>query len=170
MANNYKERLLTYVNYLQKMIANDYELRVIQRELYKFIQFGIDDYYSVEERKGIVEALISIANSDKVNKQQRALILANAYKLNQINGLGINVPLEHLEETLVIDEELRPLPENMLKVMTPHDLEQYKDMQEKQRTDEDLLRLYNVSLGAYQFKPNSYYQMFKTNDSEIDGE
>ena len=90
MANNYKERLLTYVNYLQKMIAKDYELRVIQRELYKFIQFGIDDYYSVEERKGIVEALISIANSDKVNKQQRALILANAYKLNQINGLGVN--------------------------------------------------------------------------------
>jgi hypothetical protein len=152
------------------MIANDYELRVIQRELYKFIQFGIDDYYSVEERKGIVEALISIANSDKVNKQQRALILANAYKLNQINGLGIDVPLEHLEETLIIDEEPRPLPENMLKVMTLHDLEQYKDMQEKQRTDEDLLRLYNVSLGAYQFKPNSYYQMFKTNDSEIDGE
>ena len=34
MANNYKERLLTYANYLQKMIAKDYELRVIQRELY----------------------------------------------------------------------------------------------------------------------------------------
>ena len=170
MANNYKERLLTYANYLQKMIAEDYELRVMQRELYKFVQLGIDDYYSVEERKGVVDALISVANSDKVNKQQRALILANAYKLDQINGLGINVPLEHLEETLVIDEIPRPLPENMLKVMTPHDLEQYKDMQEKQRTDEDLLRLYNVSLGAYQFKPNSYYQMFKTNDSENDGE
>ncbi len=170
MANNYKERLSTYVNCLQKMIAEDIELRVMQRELYKFIQFGIDDDYSVEERKGIVESLVSIANSDKVNTQQRALILANAYKLDQINGLGINVPLEHLEETLIIDEEPRPLPENMLKVMTPHDLEQYKDMQEKQRTDEDLLRLYNVSLGAYQFKQNPYYQMFKTNDSEIDGE
>ena len=170
MANNYKERLLTYANYLQKMIAEDYELRVIQRELYKFIQFGIDDDYSVEERKGIVESLVSIANSDKVNTQQRALILANAYKLDQINGLGINVPLEHLEETLIIDEEPRPLPENMLKVMTPHDLEQYKDMQEKQRSDEDLMRLYNVSLGVYQFKPNSYYQIFMNNDSEIDGE
>ena len=128
MANNYKERLLTYVNYLQKMIAEDYELRVIQRELYKFIQFGIDDYYSVEERKGIVEALISIANSDKVNKQQRALILANAYKLNQINGLGINVPLEHLEETLVIDEEPRPLSEVLLRIMKPRHIEQAKKM------------------------------------------
>lgn len=170
MANNFKDRLLTYANYLQKMIAEDYELRVMQRELYKFVQLGIDDYYSVEERKGIVESLVSIANSDKVNTQQRALILANAYKLDQINGLGLDVPLEHLEETLIIDEEPRPLPENMLKVMTPHDLAQYKDMQEKQRSDEDLLRLYNVSLGAYQFKPNPYYQMFKTYDSKIDGE
>ncbi len=170
MANNYKERLLTYANYLQKMIAEDYELRVIQRELYKFIQFGIDDYYSVEERKGIVEALISIANADKVNKQQRALILANAYKLNQINGLGINVPLEHLEETLVIDEELHPLPENMLRIMEPRHIEQHKALQEKQRPDEDLLRLFNISLGAYQFKQNPYYLMFRNYDSEIDGE
>ena len=164
MANNYKERLLTYVNYLQKMIANDYELRVIQRELYKFIQFGIDDYYSVEERKGIVEALISIANSDKVNKQQRALILANAYKLNQINGLGINVPLEHLEETLVIDEEPRPLSEVLLRIMKPRHIEQAKKMQENQRPDEDLLRLFNISLGAFQFKQNPYYLMFRNYD------
>lgn len=164
MANNYKERLLTYVNYLQKMIAKDYELRVIQRELYKFIQFGIDDYYSVEERKGIVEALISIANSDKVNKQQRALILANAYKLNQINGLGINVPLEHLEETLVIDEEPRPLSEVLLRIMKPRHIEQAKKMQENQRPDEDLLRLFNISLGAFQFKQNPYYLMFRTYD------
>lgn len=170
MANNYKERLSTYVNYLQKMLDAEFEYSAIQRELYKFIQFGIDDDYSVEERKGIVGSLVSIANSDKVNTLQRALILANAYKLDQTNGLGLDVPLEHLEETLIIDEEPRPLPENMLKVMTPHDLEQYKDMQEKQRTDEDLLRLFNISLGAYQFKPNPYYQMFKTNDSEIDGE
>ena len=147
MANNFKERLSTYVNCLQKMLDAEFEYSAIQRELYKFIQFGIDDDYSVE-----------------------ALILANAYKLDQINGLGLDVPLEHLEETLIIDEEPRPLPENMLKVMTPHDLEQYKDMQEKQRTDEDLLRLFNISLGAYQFKPNPYYQMFKTYDSEIDGE
>jgi len=164
MANNYKERLLTYVNYLQKMIDRDYELRVIQRELYKFIQFGIDDYYSVEERKGIVEALISIANSDKVNKQQRALILANAYKLNQINGLGINVPLEHLEETLVIDEEPRPLSEVLLRIMKPRHIEQAKKMQENQRPDEDLLRLFNISLGAFQFKQNPYYLMFRTYD------
>lgn len=164
MANNYKERLLTYVNYLQKMIDRDYELRVIQRELYKFIQFGIDDYYSVEERKGIVEALISIANSDKVNKQQRALILANAYKLNQINGLGINVPLEHLEETLIIDEEPRPLSEVLLRIMKPRHIEQAKKMQEKQRPDEDLLRLFNISLGAFQFKQNPYYLMFRTYD------
>ena len=165
MANNYKERLLTYVNYLQKMIAKDYELRVIQRELYKFIQFGIDDYYSVEERKGIVEALISIANSDKVNKQQRALILANVYKLNQINGLGINVPLEHLEETLVIDEEPRPLSEVLLRIMKPRHIEQAKKMQENQRPDEDLLRLINISLGVFQFKQNPYYLMFRTYDS-----
>ena len=164
MANNYKERLLTYVNYLQKMIDRDYELRVIQRELYKFIQFGIDDYYSVEERKGIVEALISIANSDKVNKQQRALILANVYKLNQINGLGINVPLEHLEETLVIDEEPRPLSEVLLRIMKPRHIEQAKKMQENQRPDEDLLRLFNVSLGAFQFKQNPYYLMFRNYD------
>ncbi len=164
MANNYKERLLTYVNYLQKMIAKDYELRVIQRELYKFIQFGIDDYYSVEERKGIVEALISIANSDKVNKQQRALILANAYKLNQINGLGINVPLEHLEETLVIDEEPRPLSEVLLRIMKPRHIEQAKEYLEKQRPDEDLLRLFNISLGAFQFKQNPYYLMFRNYD------
>lgn len=164
MANNYKERLLTYVNYLQKMIAKDYELRVIQRELYKFVQFGIDDYYSVEERKGIVEALISIANSDKVNKQQRALILANAYKLNQINGLGINVPLEHLEETLVIDEEPRPLSEVLLRIMKPRHIEQAKKMQENQRPDEDLLRLFNISLGAFQFKQNPYYLMFRNYD------
>ncbi|MBP3811008.1 MAG: hypothetical protein ILA15_09840 [Clostridiales bacterium] len=164
MANNYKERLLTYVNYLQKMIDRDYELRVIQRELYKFVQFGIDDYYSVEERKGIVEALISIANSDKVNKQQRALILANAYKLNQINGLGINVPLEHLEETLIIDEEPRPLSEVLLRIMKPRHIEQAKKMQEKQRPDEDLLRLFNISLGAFQFKQNPYYLMFRTYD------
>jgi hypothetical protein len=164
MANNYKERLLTYANYLQKMIAKDYELRVIQRELYKFIQFGIDDYYSVEERKGIVEALISIANSDKVNKQQRALILANAYKLNQINGLGINVPLEHLEETLVIDEEPRPLPEYMLRILKPRHIEQAKEMQENQRPDEDLLKLFNISLGTYKFKQNPYYLMFRNYD------
>ena len=164
MANNYKERLLTYVNYLQKMIAKDYELRVIQRELYKFVQFGIDDYYSVEERKGIVETLISIANSDKVNKQQRALILANAYKLNQINGLGTNVPLEHLEETLVIDEEPRPLPEYMLRILKPRHIEQAKEMQENQRPDEDLLKLFNISLGTYKFKQNPYYLMFRNYD------
>ena len=100
MANNFKERLSTYVNCLQKMLDAEFEYSAIQRELYKFIQFGIDDDYSVEERKGIVESLVSISNSDKVNTQQRALILANAYKLDQINGLGLDVPLEHLEEAV----------------------------------------------------------------------
>ena len=165
MADNYKERLSTSVNCLQKMLDAEFEFSVIQRELYKFIQFGIDDYYSVEERKGIVEALISIANSDMVNKQQRALILANAYKLNQINGLGINVPLEHLEETLIIDEEPRPLPEYMLRILKPRHIEQAKEMQEKQRPDEDLLRLFNISLGVFQFKQNPYYLMFRNYDS-----
>ena len=129
MANNFKERLLTYANYLQKMIAEDYELRVMQRELYKFVQLGIDDYYSVEERREVVEALISIANGDKVNKQQRALILANAYKLDQINGLGLDVPVERLDETLYIDNEWRELPASLLKDMPEeekHKTELYK--------------------------------------------
>ena len=161
MANNYEERLSTYVHFLQKMIDQDYELMVIQRELYKFIQFGIDEYYSIDERKGIVEALILIANSDKVNKQQRALILANAYKLDQINELGLDIPVEHLDEVLIIGEELRPLPENVLKVMTPRHIEQYKKLKENTRPDEDLLRLYNVSISAGQFKPNPYYKGFR---------
>ena len=165
MANNYKERLSTYVNCLQKMLDAEFEYSAIQRELYKFIQFGIDDDYSVEERKGIVESLVSIANSDKVNTQQRALILANAYKLDQINGLGLDVPLEHLEETLVIDEEPRPLSEVLLRIMKPRHIEQAKKMQENQRPDEDLLRLFNISLGVFQFKQNPYYLMFRTYDS-----
>ena len=170
MANNYEERLTTHVNSLQTMIDQDYELMVIQRKLYKFIQFGIDDYYSIDERRGIALALISIANSEKVNKKQRALILANAYKLDQINELGLDVPVEHLEETLIIDKELRPLPENMLKIMMPRHIEQYKQDQEKARPDEDLLRLYNVSISAGQFRPNPYYKGFRDYGTEIDEE
>ena len=170
MENNYEDRLSTYVNVLQQMIDKDYELMVIQRELYKFIQFGIDDYYSLDERRGIVESLISIANSEMVNKQQRALILANAYKLDQINELGLDVPVDHLEETLIIDEELRPLPENMLKIMTPRHIEQYKRDQENARPDEDLLRLYNVSISVGQFKPNPYYKEFRNYGPKIDEE
>ena len=92
-------------------------------------------------------------------------MLANVYKLNQINGLGINVPLEHLEETLVIDEEPRPLSEVLLRIMKPRHIEQAKKMRENQRPDEDLLRLFNISLGVFQFKQNPYYLMFRTYDS-----
>ena len=152
------------------MIDSDDPLVVIQRKLYKFVQFGIDDYYSFDERRGVALALISIANSDKVNKQQRALILANAYKLDQINELGLDVPAEHLEETLIIDKELRPLPENILKIMLPRHIEQYKQDQENARPDEELLRLYNVSISVGQFKPNPYYKGFRDYGPKIDEE
>ena len=170
MANNFKERLLTYANYLQKMIAEDYELRVMQRELYKFVQLGIDDYYSIEERIGVTETLISIANGDKVNKQQRALILANAYKLDQINGLGLDVPVDRLDETLYIDNEWRELPASLLKDMPEekkHKTELYKA---NAKLDEGILDKYNIGIAVWRFNKNPYYLMFRNYDSEIDGE
>lgn len=161
MANNFKERLLTYANYLQKMIAEDYELRVMQRELYKFVQLGIDDYYSVEERREVVEALISIANADKVNKQQRALILANAYKLDQINGLGLDVPVERLDETLYIDNEWRELPASLLKDMPEEEKHKTELYKASAKLDEGILDKYNIGIAVWRFHKNPYYEGFR---------
>ena len=170
MANNFKERLLTYANYLQKMIAEDYELRVIQRELYKFVQLGIDDYYSVEERIGVTETLISIANGDKVNKQQRALILANVYKLDQINGLGLDVPVERLDETLYIDNEWRELPASLLKDMPEEEKHKTELYKANAKLDEGILNKYNIGIAVWRFNKNPYYLMFRNYDSKIYGE
>ena len=170
MANNFKERLLTYANYLQKMIAEDYELRVIQRELYKFVQLGIDDYYSVEERIGVTETLISIANGDKVNEQQRALILANVYKLDQINGLGLDVPVERLDETLYIDNEWRELPASLLKDMPEEEKHKTELYKANAKLDEGILNKYNIGIAVWRFNKNPYYLMFRNYDSKIYGE
>lgn len=170
MTNIFKERLSTYVNYLQKMIDAEFEFSVIQRELYKFIQLGIDDYYSVEERKGVVDALISVANSDKVNKQQRALILANAYKLDQINGLGLDVPVERLDETLYIDNEWRELPASLLKDMPEEEKHKTELYKANAKLDEGILNKYNIGIAVWRFNKNPYYEMFRHYGPEIDGE
>ena len=168
MANNYKERLLTYANYLQKMIAKDYELRVIQRELHKFVQLGIDDYYSVEERREVVEALISIANADKVNKQQRALILANAYKLDQINELGLDVPVDHLVEMLYIDNEWRELPDSLLKILPEREKAIFDADAKNSKLDEGILEKYNIGIAVWRFHKNPYYEGFRDCSTGID--
>ena len=152
------------------MIAEDYELRVIQRELYKFVQLGIDDYYSVEERIGVTETLISIANGDKVNKQQRALILANAYKLDQINALGLDVPVERLDETLYIDNEWRELPASLLKDMPEEEKHKTELYKANAKLDEGILDKYNIGIAVWRFNKNPYYEMFRHYGPEIDGE
>ena len=170
MANNYKERLLTHNNILRKMIEQNTELIVIQRELSKFVQFGTDDYYSIEERIGVTETLRSIANGDKVNKQQRALILANAYKLDQINGLGLDVPVERLDETLYIDNEWRELPASLLKDMPEEEKHKTELYKANAKRDEGILNKYNIGIAVWRFNKNPYYEMFRHYGPEIDGE
>ena len=170
MANNYKERLLTHNNILRKMIEQNTELMVIQRELSKFVQFGTDDYYSIEERIGVTETLRSIANGDKVNKQQRALILANAYKLDQINGLGLDVPVERLDETLYIDNEWRELPASLLKDMPEEEKHKTELYKANAKLDEGILDKYNIGIAVWRFNKNPYYEMFRHYGPEIDGE
>ena len=168
MTNNYKERLLTHNIILRKMIEQNTELMVIQRELSKFVQLGIDDYYSVEERREVVEALISIANADKVNKQQRVLILANAFKLDQINDLGLDVPVDHLVETLYIDNEWRELPASLLKDMSEEEKHKTELYKASAKLDEGILEKYNIGIAVWRFHKNQYYEGFRDYSTGID--
>ena len=67
------------------------------------------------------------------------MILANAYKLDQINELGLDVPVDHLVETLYIDNEWRELPDSLLKILPEREKAIFDADAKNSKLDEGIL-------------------------------
>jgi len=153
MENNYMLRVETYFNVLTGMVNSKYDYKVFGRELDKIMQLGLDKFYTDEQRAELVKKMISFSNESFITDiKYKALILAYAYKINQINECGLTVPACFLEETLVLDTEFRDFPESLWKDMSDEQKSKIITYKENAKIDEDLLRIYNISLAAWRFR------------------
>ena len=112
--NNFNERLETYLNFIKKIRGNDH-LGVIIRELKKFYQLGIDDFYPEDQRKTVIKELINEGESRKDN-EEKAVFFLFAYKINKANNFDVEVPVLYLDETLIVNDYPNKMPESVLKI------------------------------------------------------
>ena len=110
--NIFDQRLETYSNFMRKKKGNE-NLQVIIRELKKFFQLGIDDYYSEEQRKKVIEYLIK-EGKDRKDSEEKAVFLLFAYKINKVNKFDIEVPIIYLDETLIVSTYPRKVPDEIV--------------------------------------------------------
>ncbi len=142
--NNFNERLETYLNFIKKKRGNEH-LGIIIRELKKFYQFGIDDFYPEDQRKTVIKELIKEGESRK-DQEERAVFFLFAYKLNKANNFDIEVPNLYLDETLIVNDYPNKLSEETLKIFRERDREYYYKMYEESLPDKESLEIFNIQI------------------------
>jgi len=157
--NNFNDRLETYLNFLKKRRGNEH-LKVIIRELRKFFQLGIDDYYSEDQRKTVILELIKEGESRKDN-EEKAVFFLFAYKINKANNFDVEVPVIYLDETLIVNDYPNKMPEDALKIFRDKDKELYAKMYKEALPDKEALDVFNIQIIPGYFKWNEYYACFR---------
>ncbi len=142
--NNFNERLETYSNFIEKRRGNE-NLGIIIRELKKFYQLGIDDFYSESQRKTVIKELIKEGKSRK-DKEEKAIFFLFTYKLNKANNFDIEVPVIYLDEVLIVNDYPNNMPENVLKNFRDKDKELYAKMYKEAMPDEEALDIFNIQI------------------------
>lgn len=150
--NNFNERLETYSNFIKKRQGNE-NLDIIIRELKKFYQLGIDDFYSEAQRRSVIQELIKEGKSRKDN-EEKAIFFLFAYKLNKANNFDINIPIIYLNETLIVNDYPKKMPENVLRIFRDKDKELCSKMYEEALPDKEALDIFNVQIIPGYFKWN----------------
>ncbi len=157
--NNFNERLETYLNFIKKIRGNDH-LGVIIRELKKFYQLGIDDFYPEDQRKTVFKELINEGESRKDN-EEKAVFFLFAYKINKANNFDEEVPVLYLDETLIVNDYPNKMPEEALKIFRDKDKELCARMYKEALPDEEALEKFNIQIIPGYFVWNEYYAMFR---------
>lgn len=150
--NNFEKRLYTYFAFLDKRIGLEH-LEIIIRELGKVFQLGIDDFYSEEQRKTVIEKLIEYGNMRKC-KEEKACYFLFAFQLNKINEFEINVPVIFLDKTLIVDKVCEKTPESILNIMSERHREQALEAEKEMQPDKEILERFNVQIWTNRFKWN----------------
>ena len=160
--NNFEQRLETYSNFISKR-RGDEKLGVIIRELRKFYQLGIDDFYPEDQRKTVIECLIKEGESRKDN-EEKAVFFLFAYKLNKANNFDMEVPTLYLDETLIVDDYPKAMPESLLNHFREKDREYAIKSYKESLPDKESLEIFNIQIIPGYFKWNPYYAMFREYD------
>ncbi len=137
--NNFNERLETYLNFIRKRRGNEH-LEIIIRELKKFYQLGIDDFYPESQRKTVIKELIKEGES-RSDQEERAVFFLFAYKLNKANRFDLEVPILYLDETLIVNDYPQKMPESVLKTFRDKDREYYAKMYKEYLPDKEALEV-----------------------------
>ncbi len=157
--NNFNERLETYLNFIKKIRGNEH-LQGIIRELRKFFQLGIDDFYSEDQRKTVIQEIIKEGESRKDN-EEKAVFFLFAYKLNKANNFDVEVPVFYLDETLIVNNYPNKMPEEALKIFRDKDKELCARMYKEALPDEEALEIFNIQIIPGYFVWNEYYACFR---------
>ncbi len=157
--NNFNERLETCLNFIKKRRDNEHPKEII-RELRKFFQLGIDDFYSEDQRKTVIQELIKEGESRKDN-EEKAVFFLFAYKLNKANNFDVEVPVLYLDETLIINDYPNKMPEEALKIFRDKDKELCARRYKEALPDEEALEIFNVQIIPGYFVWNEYYACFR---------
>ena len=150
--NNFNERLETYSNFIKKRRGNE-NLSAIIRELKKFYQLGIDDFYSEAQRRSVIQELIQEGKSRNDN-EEKAVFFLFAYKLNKANNFNVDIPVIYLDETLIVNDYPNKMPEEALKVFRDKDKELCARMYEEALPDKEALDVFNIQIIPGYFKWN----------------
>ena len=150
--NNFNERLETYSNFIKKRRGNE-NLKVIIRELKKFYQLGIDNFYSDAQRRTVIQELIREGKS-RNDDEEKAVFFLFAYKLNKANNFDMDIPVVYLNETLIVDDYPNKMPESVLKIFRDKDKELCAKMYKEALPDKEALDIFNIQIIPGYFKWN----------------
>ena len=153
--NNFDLRLQTYSNFIKKRRGNE-SLDIIIRELKKFYQLGIDDFYPEEQRKEVINELIREGET-RTDAEERAVFFLFAYKINKANNFDIEVPIVYLDETLIVSDLPNKMPESVLETFREKDKIYYREFYQASLPDQESLELYNIQIipGYFSWNPIS---------------
>ena len=160
--NNFNERFETYSNFIKERRGNE-NLKAIIRELKKFYQLGIDDFYSEAQRRSVIQELIKEGKS-RNNDEEKAVFFLFAYKLNKANNFDIDIPIIYLNETLIVNDYPNKMPENVLKNFRDKDKELYSKMYEEALPDKEALDIFNVQIIPGYFEWNKISSFLRGED------
>lgn len=140
---NCNDRTDAYFRNMQKY-ENDIDIRV--RFLDKIFKAAIDHDYSLEEKVNVLKKLLSITNEEK-DQNYKVLNLCYCYKLNNILGANLNVPIIKLENTLKADICFdRKLPNEVINILNEKKNKLTFKFAESKEPDVECLKLFNIEI------------------------
>lgn len=142
------ERVKTYIRFMNEDEKKGCNLR--ERYLFrKIYQAAIDIRYTEDEKREIFD--LSVANAlSQEDIKLKALDLFVAYKIAKFNGYELSdVPIVRLDETYDLLGEIRPFPDELLKLIKSESTRHYEDIlnhMEENKPDEEALDIFNIRI------------------------